>query len=338
MQLQNKSRLAYLGALALLFSYTEMILPRFIPFLRLGLGNTALLLALELPFGPFMLLALIKTLAACMMGGTLFSPFFLISAAQSLVSALVMYSLFRIKGKWLSLFGISIASSAVSGITQLFLASLYLGKATMKLLPLMLIFSIFAGGITAFLAKNICISSEGDMLLGNEASKDSCKGACKSAFKDSCKGKSKSSDSLNILFVILIIAAAIACFIIKSLPLLTAFLIISFILQFISGRRIFILPHIFLWLFVILTSLFTPEGEILFSLGSFSLTKGALINGLEKSLRLSITAALSQTAACLKLPQSSLIGLTFSYYRKLSDRFRASKEKNILKRLQESLM
>nr|MCR4579105.1 Gx transporter family protein [Treponema sp.] len=259
MQLQNKSRLAYLGALALLFSYTEMILPRFIPFLRLGLGNTALLLALELPFGPFMLLALIKTLAACMMGGTLFSPFFLISAAQSLVSALVMYSLFRIKGKWLSLFGISITSSAVSGITQLFLASLYLGKATMKLLPLMLIFSIFAGGITAFLAKNICISSEGDMLLGNEASQDSFKGA----FKDSCKGKSKSSDSLNILFVILIIAAAIACFIIKSMPLLTAFLIISFILQFISGRRIFILPHIFLWLFVILTSLFTPEGEIL---------------------------------------------------------------------------
>ena len=82
----NKERIAYLGALTLLFSYAEMLLPRFVPFFRLGLGNIAILLAFELSFPSFLILTVIKAVTSCLMSGTLLSPFFIISLAQSAAS------------------------------------------------------------------------------------------------------------------------------------------------------------------------------------------------------------------------------------------------------------
>ena len=108
MQSRNKASLAYLCALTLLFSYAEMILPRVVPFFRLGLANTVILLALDINFGSFVILSILKATAASLIGGTLFSPFFLISLVQSLVSALVMRFLHKfISKKAISLYGIS---------------------------------------------------------------------------------------------------------------------------------------------------------------------------------------------------------------------------------------
>ena len=90
MRSQTKNQVAYLSALMLLFSYIEMILPRTVPFFRLGLGNIAVLMAFNLPLAPFLLLSLIKATAASLMAGTLFSPFYLVSLAQSFSSAVVM--------------------------------------------------------------------------------------------------------------------------------------------------------------------------------------------------------------------------------------------------------
>ena len=47
---QTKKKIAYFASLTLLFSYIEMILPRTVPFFKLGLGNIAMLMALELNF------------------------------------------------------------------------------------------------------------------------------------------------------------------------------------------------------------------------------------------------------------------------------------------------
>ena len=155
MQSRNKS-LAYLCALTLLFSYAEMILPRIVPFFRLGFANTVILIALDIDFGSFILLSILKAAAASLMGGTLFSPFFLISLAQSLLSALVMRLLYKlISKKLLSLYGISIAGSAVSALVQIGLASLYIGKGTFSLLGPMLIFNTISGLITAFLCDKL---------------------------------------------------------------------------------------------------------------------------------------------------------------------------------------
>ena len=71
-----KQKLAYLTALTLLFSYAEMILPRFLPFFRLGLSNAVILLSLEIEAGPFILLAFLKAIASSLMGEHCFLLFF----------------------------------------------------------------------------------------------------------------------------------------------------------------------------------------------------------------------------------------------------------------------
>ena len=76
---QNKKRIAYLSALTLLFSYAELFIPRFLPFFRFGLGNVAVLLSFSLDPLSFILLTVIKSVASCLMAGTFFSPFFLLS-------------------------------------------------------------------------------------------------------------------------------------------------------------------------------------------------------------------------------------------------------------------
>ena len=67
MRSQTKNQVAYLSALTLLFSYIESILPRTVPFFRLGLGNIALLMSFSLPPMPFMALCAVKAAASSMM-------------------------------------------------------------------------------------------------------------------------------------------------------------------------------------------------------------------------------------------------------------------------------
>ena len=96
MQLSNKNRIAYLASLTLLFSYGELFIPRFIPFFRLGLGNIAILLAFTLSPLEFLILTFIKAISSCLVSGTLFTPFFLISVSQSVVSGFLMYLLVKL--------------------------------------------------------------------------------------------------------------------------------------------------------------------------------------------------------------------------------------------------
>lgn len=315
----NKNRIAYLGALTLLFSYAEMMLPRFIPFFRLGLGNIAVLLAFDLSFPSFLLLTAIKAITSCLMSGTLFSPFFLISLGQSVVSGIVMYLLAlgnkKTGSRLLSIYGISIAGSAVSAFIQIILSSLYLGSGTNALLGPMLFFSIFSGVLTAFLSCIMNIPEQAPVLIRSER-------------------EAKKQPVLLLALFILIAAAAI--FMIRNLIILSAALVISLVLQKLSGRKILLIPHLSLWLFVIISSLFVPNGKVLYRLGTFSITQGALIDGITKSLKLSAVSALSQCAASLRPEGNGIIPLVLAYFNGLSNVLRNS-EGNIINKLKLSL-
>lgn len=161
---EKRSRLAYLTALTLIFSYAELLFPRFIPFFKPGLSNIVILSSLNLPASTFFLLASFKALAASLMSGTLFSPFAAISLAQSVLSGFFMLAVFRLnnffKKKIFSLYGISVLGSTVSAAAQIFLSALYLGKGTLLLLGPMLIFNAASGIFTAFSAQFFKIPSE----------------------------------------------------------------------------------------------------------------------------------------------------------------------------------
>ncbi|MCI7567021.1 MAG: Gx transporter family protein [Treponema sp.] len=319
MQFQNKNKIAYLGALTLLFSYAEMLLPRFTPFFRIGLGNIAILLAFDLNPLSFMLLTLIKAFASSLMAGTLFSPFFLISLGQSFFSGMMMYLLARLnrkcKNKLFSLYGISILGSAVSALIQIFLSTLYLGKGTYSLLGPMLLFSLFSGIITAFFSLILHIPEQAPNLIRKE---------------------NVEKKQPVLLLALLILSASAAIFMIKNLIILSLALILALILQLISGRKIYIFPHISLWIFVVISTLFIPNGEVLIKIGTFSITKGSLIMGITKALKLSIVSALSQCAASLKPRGDRPLALVLAYFTALSNLFRSS-QGNFIQKLKTTL-
>ena len=134
----------------------------------------------------------------------------------------------------------------------------------------------------------------------------------------------------NKIFCVIII------FMIKNIWILLAALIISFTWQILSKRKILILAHLSIFVFVIFISLLTPSGEILFSISSFNITLGSLLEGVKKALRLSIASALSQCAASLRPSNKNIVGLTLTYYRGLSDKFKNTKGK-VFKRIEETL-
>ena len=317
---QNKS-LAYLCALTLLFSYAEMILPRILPFFRLGFANTVILIALEIDFPSFIALAILKAAAASLMGGTLFSPFFLISLAQSVLSALVMRLLYKlISKKFLSLYGISIAGSAVSALVQIGLASLYLGAGTFSLLGPMLIFNTISGCITAFFCEKLNIKENLNCIKLPEEK----------------EAPARSRPALQIILAIILLAISAELFFIKNLYVLAASFILSLIAQSLCKRKIYIIPHISLWLFIFVSMIFVPNGEVIFEYWIISITKGALLTALQKALVLSTVSALSQCATCLKPGRNTLLGLSFEYYSLMIKRF-SEKDGSIINKIIYSL-
>jgi len=297
----DKNKIPFLAAYALFLTYAEALLPRLTPFFRFGLGNTVVLLALGLPVPAFLLLIFIKTIAACMINGTLISPFFLISICQSVVSGFFMYLLNKIKGRWLSIYGISFSGSAISALVQIFLCSLYLKTGVYVLLGPMLIFSVFSGFITAFLSQNLKITKnipDFQQLLEER--------------KASSVKESSSLKIIIVISVILIFSAVI--FAMKNIYILAGCLVISFIAQLSCHRKIKLVPHISMWLFVVISCLFVPQGEVLYKILKLSITKGALLSGIEKAMKLSAVMALSQCLTILRPKGLSLISQTLVYF------------------------
>jgi heptaprenyl diphosphate synthase len=120
-------RLVPLAAAVSLFLATiEYIIPRPLPFLRLGLANLPLLLTLDLlPPVPFLLLIGLKILGQSLIQGSLFSVIFLFSAAGNLASGLLMYGAYRLFAGRMSLIGISILGALASNLSQLALARVF---------------------------------------------------------------------------------------------------------------------------------------------------------------------------------------------------------------------
>jgi len=339
----DQNRIAYLIALTLLFSYAEMLLPRFIPFFRLGLSNIAVLSALNLSFPSFFALTVFKALATSLMSGTIFSPFVLISLFQSVFSGILMFSLFHMNNfsgkKLFSLYGISILGSSFSSALQIFLSAIYLGRGTFLLLGPMLIFNATSGIFTAFLAQFLEIPAEAPILCGGSlplgrTSLRPTPSVGSNAAHNACSKKSSRFFTISKIIIILSLSAAV--FFIDSIPVLSVFFVLSILLQFLSGRKIMIFPHICLWLFVIISTLLIPNGKVFFQIGTFSVTQGALFNGIAKALKLSAASAFSQCAANLNIPEKNLLGLTLSYYRALLKLLKNTPG-NIIQRLKTAL-
>lgn len=149
---------AFFGALSLFFATLEYLIPKPIPFFRLGLSNLPLLVSLGFfSFREQLLLLLLKVVGTGIVNGTLTSYVFLFSTGATVASFIVMYGLHRVvPARLLSLTGISLAGALASNAVQIVLAiTIVYGPASGVVAPWYFGLGTFTGwamgwGATAF--------------------------------------------------------------------------------------------------------------------------------------------------------------------------------------------
>ena len=146
---------ALAAAICLFLASIEYVIPKPLPFLRIGLANLPLLLALDLfPVSHFFLLLGIKILGQSLIQGSLFSFAFLLSLGGSLSSGLVMLAARRALKGSTSLIGISILGAMASNLVQLTLARyLVFGRSVWMIAPAFLLVGLISASILGYLAQ-----------------------------------------------------------------------------------------------------------------------------------------------------------------------------------------
>ena len=119
----DRDLVAFLGGLCLFLSTVEYLVPKPVPFLRIGIANLPLLVGLGLLSpGQLLLVALLKVIGQGLVSGTLATYVFLFSAAGTFASALAMLAVRRLAGPRMSLVGVSVTGALLSNLAQIGLA------------------------------------------------------------------------------------------------------------------------------------------------------------------------------------------------------------------------
>jgi len=147
--------IALMGALCLFFSTLEYLIPKPIPFFRLGLANLPILLSLSI-FAPadLFLLVMLKVIGQGLVNGTLASYVFLFSAAGSLTSVAAMWVVHRFGGRWVTLVGVSVFGALASNGVQITLSVTFIfGEAAWVIAPLFLGIGVASGFVIGVVAE-----------------------------------------------------------------------------------------------------------------------------------------------------------------------------------------
>jgi len=126
MSISSDSRLkdlSLLGGLCLFLSLIEYMIPKPVPFLRLGLANLPIIIALPfLSWIDLLILTALKVFGQGLAGGTLFSYVFVFSLLGSFSSSFSMKLISYIPSRYIGFTGISLTGALFSSLTQLLLA------------------------------------------------------------------------------------------------------------------------------------------------------------------------------------------------------------------------
>lgn len=148
------TRIGLLAAAAVVLFVFEGLAPRPLPWMKLGLGNLPVMLAL-MGYGPLAALAVsvLKLFIGGLLSGSLANPAFFIGAGAGMCSWLVM-SVARVLGRSIfSAVGLGIWGALTHQLAQLALAYLYIGQWGMwTLLPVALLGGLISGILIGLLA------------------------------------------------------------------------------------------------------------------------------------------------------------------------------------------
>tara|TARA_B100000614_G_C14527765_1_gene485219 strand:+ start:773 stop:1336 length:564 start_codon:yes stop_codon:yes gene_type:complete len=148
--------LAMLAAVAMFFSTLEYLIPKPVPFFRVGLANLPILVVIRF-FRPrhVFALTLLKVVGQGLINGTLASYVFLFSLFGSLASACIMLLVAALGDRRVSLIGVSTAGAVASNIVQVTLSVLFIfGPSSWVIAPPFLILGTIAGVLVGAVAEH----------------------------------------------------------------------------------------------------------------------------------------------------------------------------------------
>ena len=325
-----KRRLAILGGLCFFLSAIEYMIPKPLPFLRLGLANLPLLAALDiLPFTYFTLLLLLKITGQALITGTLFSYIFIFSLGGTLASGLLMFALRKVLGQErISLIGVSTLGAIVSNVTQLLLARVFIFGESIRfaaapVLALGLFTGIILGAFCEYFVSRskwyneFCSPSQKPVPLAEHPGEKTITEPLV-ALTTMPKAKlgtfrKKREDFFLKLFNsnylamagLLMIPALLFNPETNSRIIQCGFFIF---LAWLSGKKINPLLSFFYVIIIIFFNLLIPYGELLFTIGPLRITSGALEGGIRRAVTLTGLFMLSRFCVRRELILPGLLG------------------------------
>jgi heptaprenyl diphosphate synthase len=300
----ERHTVALLGSLCLFLSAIEYLIPKPLPFMRIGLANLPLLLALDI-LGPtdFFLLALLKVLGQGIMGGTLFSWVFLFSFAGTFSSAALMYLLRGSLGKKrIGFAGLGCAGAMASNGIQLILARyLIFGPALRYLAPPFLASGFVTGITLGLVCEYFCRHSrwyaEHEEILTEARRAHRTFGSRTRREEKGFNYFNKTPFRAYELFYAGLLMALI--FLLgRSLPARAMQFLLFCLFAKLLGKKINPLITITIMAGIVFFNLLAPYGKVLTVLGPLRITQGSLFAGLEKALTLEGLLMLSR--ACIR--------------------------------------
>jgi len=329
MMSQTERKIAFIASSTLLLSTLEYLIPKPLPFLRLGLANIPLLLILDsVSLGAYSVVLLLKAIGQGMISGTLFSYLFFISLAGTLASGYAMKGVKVLLKHHVSLVGCSLVGAFVSNLAQLQVASwVAYGPAIWVAAPLMLSLGLFSSLILGLLAQRYQHKglipkalSEGTLILELPVIEQ---------------------QKHHLLMAVATLLCIVAILFAQSLTSLVLITLCMYLMQLCARRKIRILPPLMLIISLVLLSLFEPNGRVLHSFGSVAFTQGSLELALTKALRLISLLSASQSLVAsnpkLKGRAGSLLMLSLSYFALISRSFKAT-EGSVIQRVDQALL
>ena len=320
--------LALLGAFCLFLSAVEYMIPKPLPFMRIGLANLPIMLALDIfPLPAFLVLVCIKVFGQALITGTLFSYIFLFSLTGTFLSALIMYFLRRIfcskllRHEHITFIGIGTAGAMVSNLSQLALAHVFIFReSVIYIAPVFLLAGLVTGIVLGVFCEVFAKRSEWyryEKLSINNKEREIGKEE-RVERKEDGEGKDinveRAGKRLEVFESVFGAKALfMAGFLIMPALLFnpsTEYRIVQLVffmfLVLLSGKNINPLFTVFIIMGIVAFNLIIPYGYVLFSVGSFKITSGALTAGIHRAVTLCALVMLSKVTIRqdLKIPGS----------------------------------
>jgi heptaprenyl diphosphate synthase component I len=354
-KINNPQLVPLLAGLTFFCASLELLVPKFVPFFRLGLANAVLLVATKLLGAKlFCLLLLVKVLGQAVISGTLFSYVFIFSLVGTFASGTICYVLANTLHEKVSFAGISCAGAFASNCSQLLLAYFFVfGKSVMMFAPLVLLFglitSIPIGVFAALFVKQSqwytsLFSNSDSGAISHESEKP--KAVFDLTERECLKARISEHEKLDAKIFCVKICVAVLLFagmaIAQNIFFTASVFLIAIFLCIASKIKINIRAFFIFSISVLLTNIFQMNGKLLFEFMQIKITDGAIIAGLEKIAFFQSMLLFSKwvSARSVKLPSrfGFLLARSFENFNILLSNVSLLDKKNIIKSLDAILL